>query len=88
MTLGLVVDNSNVTELPVGNLMNLADMARRFADGIEAGEFGHTTRAIVVVETETGLAMMTWGEGATPYEMMGLFEAAKLNVFADHAVED
>jgi hypothetical protein len=32
----LVVDN--VTELPVGNLMDIAVMARRFANGVDDGD--------------------------------------------------
>jgi hypothetical protein len=86
MTLKLVADN--VAELPVGNLMDIAAMARRFADDLDKGEHGEPFRAVLLVQREDGLALFGWGESASPLEMMGLFEAAKLQVFADHMNSD
>ena len=84
----LAVDNSNVTQIPVGNLMDPADMARRFADNIDAGKWGQIGRVIVIVEHENSMVIMPWGENTGPYELMGMFEAAKLRVFADDLIDD
>ena len=84
----LAVDNSNVMLLPIGNLMDIASMARRFADAVEAGEYAKPTRAIIIVERPDGLSILSWGEGTSAYELMGLFEAAKLRVFADDVLGD
>lgn len=84
----LAVDNTNVIEIPCGNLMDIAGMARRFADDIDADTYGEPNRAIVIVETEEGLRILSWGENTTPYEMMGLLEAAKLTAFADNIIDD
>jgi hypothetical protein len=85
----LVVDNSNIEELPVGNLQDIGGMARRFADDLEAGEYGETYRVVVVLQrSDSSLAIMGWGENGSPYEFMGLFEAAKLRVFADDVIDD
>jgi hypothetical protein len=84
----LVVDNENISELPVGNLMDVADMARRFAKHIDNGEWDCMVRCVVVVETEAGMTIIPWGESSSPFELMGMFEAAKLRVFADTMVDD
>jgi hypothetical protein len=85
----LVVDNdSNVEPLPVGNLMDIAGMARIFAEDIDTGKWGDATRALVIIQNDTGLTVLGWGENTSAYEMMGIFEAAKLRVFADDAIED
>ena len=82
MTLRLV---DNVSELPVGNLQDVAGMARRFADDVDNGEWPGIHRAIVVVQTEDGvLTILGWGENSTAFEMMGICEAAKLQAFADY----
>ena len=83
----LAVDNTVVT-LPVGNLSDIAGMARRFADQIEAGEYSGPTRAIVIVDRDDGLTVLSWGQGLSAYELMGIFEAAKLNVFAEDLADD
>ena len=84
----LAVDNTNVVTLDTGNLMDMAGMARRFADNIEKGEWGDVTRVIAIVEYEGTMAILPWGENTSPYELMGMFEAAKLRVFADDLVDD
>lgn len=87
MSLKLVVPD-NVAELPVGNLMDIAGMARRFADHLDAGEYGEVTRAVVIVETSDALTLLGWGENTTAYELMGMFEAAKLRAFSDQFTDD
>jgi hypothetical protein len=87
VSLKLVSDN--VSELPVGNLMDIGGMARRFADDLDAGEYGDVLRTIVVAQRDDGaLVILGWGENTSAYELMGLFEAAKLRVFADDVIED
>jgi hypothetical protein len=87
VTLKLVSDNT--VELPVGNLMDIGGMARRFADDAEAGDHGDILRTVVVVQNEDGaLRILGWGENTSSFELMGLFEAAKLRVFADDLIHD
>jgi hypothetical protein len=86
VTLKLV---SNIAELPVTNYADIAAMARKFADELEAGEHGTLHRAVLICQADdTSLSIHGWGESTSAYEMMGLFEAAKLNVFADQLVDD
>lgn len=85
--LRLAVDN--VSELPVSNLQDIAAMARKFADDLDAGKHGDVFRAVLVVQCEdTSLTMFGWGENTTAFELMGLFEAAKLRVFADDLMDN
>lgn len=81
----LVVDNTNVSDLPVGNLQDIAGMARRFADQVDAGDYAEVHRVISIVQGEDGvLTILGWGENSTAFEMMGICEAAKLQAFADY----
>jgi hypothetical protein len=41
-----------------------------------------------VLVTGAGLSIHVKGENCSSYELMGLFEAAKLSVFADDAIPD
>jgi hypothetical protein len=86
MTLRLV--DTQVSDLPVRNLMDIAAMARGFGDDLDAGEHGEISRVLVIAEGDEGLKIYGWGENTSPYEMMGLFEAAKLTVFADFVTDD
>jgi hypothetical protein len=86
MTLRIVSDNT--VELPVYNFQDIADCARRFADQLEAGKQGEPIRAVLIAQTDNGMAISVWGERAEHIEMMGIFEAAKLRVFADTMIED
>lgn len=79
----LVSDNTNVEQLPVRNLADIAGMARGFADDVDAGRWGTVDRVVAIVENEAGIVILGWGENTTAYELMGIFEAAKLRVFAE-----
>lgn len=83
MTIKIVVDNTNVEQLPTRNLGDIAGMARGFADDADAGKWGKVDRVICLLENETGIQILGWGENTTAYELMGMFEAAKLRVFAE-----
>ena len=80
--LHLAVDN-NVELLPVGNLMDVADMARRFADQVTAGEHGEVIRALVLVENADGIAGFLWGENASSIEKMGMLQTLQMRIFQD-----
>lgn len=83
----LVVDN--VSELPIRNLSDIGGMARGFADDLDKGEWGDLHRAVVILQGEDGsLVLLGWGENSGPHELMGIFEAAKLQVFADSVCDD
>jgi hypothetical protein len=85
-TLRLAVDN--VSELPVGNLRDIPAELRELANTVERGEAGDVESCIFLVVREGGISIYVRGESCSAYELMGLFEAAKLRVFADDAVED
>jgi hypothetical protein len=83
----LAVDN--VAPLPIGNLRDIPGMIRRFADDLEGGKHGDLHRAVLIIQRDdNSMALFGWGENSTDLELMGLFEAAKLRVFADHSIED
>ena len=79
----LVIDNENVSHLPIRNLVDIAGMARGFGEDIDAGRWGTVDRVICLVENEEGIRILGWGNNTTAYELMGMFEAAKLKVFAE-----
>lgn len=82
----LVVDN--VEQLPVGNLMDIAGMSRRFADQVEAGACGAVNRVMVIVENEDGISGLLWGENANSCEKMGMLATLQMSIFADDVIED
>jgi hypothetical protein len=82
----LVIDNENVSHLPIRNLADIAGMARGFADDIDQGRWGTVDRVICLVENEDGIRILGWGENTSAYELMGMFEAAKLKVFAEDMI--
>ena len=88
MSLKLVHDATNVETIPVGNLMDMPGMLRRMADQVEAGEHGDLVSIISLVVRADGMTIHSHGEAISHYELMGLFEAAKLRVFADDAIDD
>lgn len=79
----LVIDNSNIETIPVGNLMDIGGMARRFADQVEAKDYGEVTRVMVIVETPDGLSANLWGENANGYEKIGMLASLQMMIFAD-----
>jgi hypothetical protein len=87
MSLKLVHD-SNVETIPVGNVRDVPEMLRALADDIDGGAHGDVLSLISVIVRPDGLALAWYGENVTAYELMGLFEAAKLRVFADDCVDE
>jgi hypothetical protein len=86
MTLKLVSDNT--VELPIINVADIPANLRLLADTIERGDAGEIRSCVFVLVTDGGLSIHVKGENCSSYELMGLFEAAKLRVFADDAIED
>jgi len=86
VTLRIVSDNT--VELPIVNVSDVAANLRLLADSIDRGEQDGMRSCVFVIVYESGLSIHVKGENCTPYELMGLFEAAKLRVFADDAIED
>lgn len=86
--LRIVSDNTNVEHLPIRNLADIAGMARGFADDVDIDRWGKVDRVICLVENEKGIHILGWGENTTAYELMGMFEAAKLRVFAEDMTGD
>ena len=68
----------NVESLPVNNLMDIAGMARKFADDVEAGRYGEVERVIVIADCGDGMHQFGWGESVSMYEALGILEAAKI----------
>ena len=67
----------NVSELPVNNLNDIAAMARKFADAVEAGEFPDLGSATLVLDGTEGILTLHWGDCPTRYEAIGILETAK-----------
>jgi hypothetical protein len=83
----LVVDNdSNVEELPVGNVQDIPEMLRCLADDIEAGVWGDVETLIAVMVVPAGVSSVTYGENGSIYELAGILDAAKMQAIA--AVDD
>jgi hypothetical protein len=85
VTLRLVSDNA---EPRSPDYANIPEMLRQYAAEIEAGAYGDPICAVLIIERADQLAILGCGEEPTAYEMMGLFEAAKLKAFADDFVDD
>ena len=89
MSVSLIVDNdSNVADLPIGNVRDLAGMLRLLADDLDAGIHGEIISLVSLLVRADGIGIMTYGENCSSYELMGMFESAKLRVFADDAIGD
>ena len=71
-----------VVPLPVGNLRDIASMARKFADEFEAGNYGNHVRALLVLEGE-GIEMFLWGDDLTNLAAIGILDCAKARVISD-----
>lgn len=86
MTLKVIVDNT--VELPVVNLSDVPANLRLLADSIERGETAALRSCVHILVYDHGLSTHISGENCSAYELMGLFEAAKLRVFADDITEE
>lgn len=80
MTLRLVSENEHPAK------PSLLTMLRSFTDELGRGEWGEIERISLVLEYDGGLTTHCLGE-ISDIEQMGMFEAAKLMVFADAAAE-
>lgn len=85
MTLKLVSDSTVVVELD--EYQNIAAMARRFADEVEAGEYPGLRTVSLLLEAEGCVTLAHWGHLPTFIEGVGLLEIAKAQIIAD-AIEE
>ena len=85
MGLRLVTNND---EPGIPDYANIAEMLRQYAGEIEAGQYGDVICALLVLETPAKPLVLGCGENPTPYEVMGIFEAAKLHTLADTLITD
>jgi hypothetical protein len=76
-----------VVELDTPNFGDVPACLRRLADEIEQGAHGEVYRLVGIIENDVGIAITRLGEITSAYELMGFFEAAKLRVFADDAID-
>ena len=79
---------SNNPEPGTPDYSNIAEMLRQYAGEIEKGQYGELLSVILVVEGESDIFTLGCGEEPTPYELMGIFEAAKLKAFAETMTDD
>jgi hypothetical protein len=82
VTLKVVSDNSNVEAFPALNLQDVAACARKFADCVEAGDFGQISMAMLVIETPDSIETLHWGETINMREAIGIFDIAKAHFIA------
>lgn len=80
MTLRLEVDNTNVEPFPGVDLRDIAAAARKWADAVEAGEFGELETALVMVEGPEGIETFGWGNIVTFRDTIGMLEIAKAHL--------
>lgn len=80
MTIKIAVDNTNVEAFPGLNLRDIAASARKFADAVEAGEFGEIETALVMIEGSEGIQTLGWGDVVSFRETIGTLEIAKAHL--------
>jgi hypothetical protein len=80
MTLKIAVDNTNVEAFPGVDLRDIANAARKFADAVDAGEFGELETALVMLEGSDGIQTLGWGGVASFRETIGVLEIAKAHL--------
>jgi hypothetical protein len=55
---------------------------------LRAGEFGNVSTVVTLIAGPDGLSIHSWGDAPSGYEMMGIFECAKLQCFAADADDE
>jgi hypothetical protein len=80
MTLKVAVDNTNIEAFPGPNLRDIALMARKFADSVDAGEFGELETVLVMIEGSDGIQTLGWGDSISFRETIGSLEIAKAHL--------
>lgn len=72
----------NVVQLPVSDLRNISNMARKFADDFEDGKYGEHNRALLILEGE-GIELFLWGDDVTNVSAIGILDCAKARVISE-----
>lgn len=65
--------------------ISLADELTNFVDNLDEQAVGAITALVLA---DGSIKIVWFGEDYSPYELMGLFEAAKLRVFADDCCDE
>jgi len=65
-----------IVELPVNNLNDIPTMARKLADDVEAGVYGHVRAVVVAIEADDGFSSFGWGAADDGFKVAGVFQAA------------
>lgn len=66
-----------VVPFPGNAFRDIAKAARRFADALEAGEYGEPGSAVLVIDSPDCVWIEQWGEGSSPYQAIGLLKTGK-----------
>ena len=64
-------------QFPGVDQRDIAASARRFADALDAGEYGETNSAVVVIDCPDQLWIEHWGETVSNYTAIGILETGK-----------
>lgn len=70
----------NVVRLPVGNLLDVPAMCRKFADAVERGDHGEVSSVFLCAENGEGLMQFGWGEARDGLYHIGMLEWAKSQI--------
>jgi len=74
----LIPNNALAVDLP-----QLAERVRRFADRLEAGQFGELERVCILFENVHDVEYRCYGRPTTNMELVGMLEYAKKRVMFD-----
>jgi hypothetical protein len=66
----------NIVQLPISNLNDIVTMARKFADAVEAGEYGEVRAVVVAFEAADGFTSFGWGDADDGFKVAGMFATA------------
>lgn len=75
-----LVESGKIARLPVGNLREIADAARAFADLVDDGLSVETAFLVTVIDGELQFTVL--GDSPTIAEGLGLLDLAKAKIVA------
>lgn len=67
----------NVVQFPKRDQSDIVANAREFAAGFESGEYPERQTALLVLDGETGMNILNWGQSVSIHEAIGILETAK-----------
>jgi hypothetical protein len=66
-----------IVQFPASDFRDIAAAARRFADAVEAGDYGEPGSAVLVVDAPDCVWIEHWGESVSNYQAIGILETGK-----------